>query len=253
MLLCNDDGIHAPGIRVMADAVKDLGELRIVAPSEEQSAVGHAITVFDPLKTHDVYKGDVYFGLAVGGTPADCIKLAVRGLDEPQPDLVLSGINLGDNTGISVLYSGTVSAATEACILGLPAVAFSLCTYRSPQWETAREVVQRITSRVMAEGLPARTVLNVNIPNLPLKELRGFRVAPVGHSHWIEHFERRTDPRGRAYFWLDGELKLVDEQEDSDVRAMREGYVALTPIGYDLTRHDCLEAVRAWTDDLEKP
>ncbi len=252
LLLCNDDGIHAPGIRTLSEAVADFGEVRIVAPNEERSAVGHAITVFDPLKTHDVYRGDTYFGLAVNGTPADCIKLAVCGLGEPRPDIVLSGINLGDNTGISVLYSGTVSAATEACILQLPAVAFSLCTYRDPHWDTAREIVRRITRQVLEEGLPPRTLLNVNIPNLPIDEVRGFRVVPVGYSHWIERFERRTDPRGRAYFWLDGELQLVDEEENSDILALREGYVALTPIGYDLTRHDCLDTMRAWTDVLEK-
>ncbi len=243
-LLSNDDGIHAEGLYTLRTAVAPLGEVRIVAPSDEQSAVGHAITVFDPIKTRETDRDGQPYGLAVGGTPADCIKLAVCGLEEPKPDLVLSGINLGDNTGISVLYSGTVSAATEAAILGLPAVAFSLCTFRHPRWDTAALAARHVVEKVLEYGLPPDTLLNVNIPNVAPEELQGYRLVEVGRSRWREHFHRREDPRGAAYYWLDGELDRLDSRPETDIRLIRHGVVTLTPIGLDMTAHRELAAMR---------
>ena len=243
LLLCNDDGIHAPGISVLYKAVSGLGELRVVAPYVECSATGHAITLADPIKLTPVEKDGIYFGDAIGGTPADCIKLAVRALmkDAP-PDLVLSGINLGSNTGISVIYSGTVSAATEGVILGIPGVAFSLCTYTDPQWEMAGRIAAELTQKIIETPLPPGVLLNINMPNLPYEELKGIKVTRMGRSRFIEKFHKRLDPRGRTYYWLDGELEVRDEGDDVDIYAVRDGYVSITPIHFDMTAYDHLES-----------
>ena len=247
ILLCNDDGIHAPGISVLHKAISGLGELHVVAPDTERSAAGHAITLTDPIKATLVDKNEQLFGTAVSGTPADCIKLALCLLmKDNHPDLVVSGINLGSNTGISVLYSGTVSAASEAVILGVPGIAISLCTYQDPQWETAEKVATEIVAKVMKNPLPDGTLLNVNIPNIPYAELKGMKAARMGRSRFVEKFSVHRDPRGNDYYWLDGELDLLDDSPDTDVRVVRDGYVALTPIHIDLTARHCMEQVEGW-------
>lgn len=242
ILLCNDDGIHAPGISVLHQAVKPCGDLRVIAPDTERSAAGHAITLADPIKSMQVAKNGKFFGDAIGGTPADCIKLAVCALmrDEP-PDLVLSGINLGSNTGISVIYSGTVSAATESVVLGIPGVAFSLCTYTDPEWDAAGRIAREITQQVIDQPLPPGILLNVNIPNLPYEELKGVKITRMGRSRFIEKFHKRLDPRGRTYYWLDGALEVHDKGNDIDIHAVRDGYVSVTPIHLDLTAYDHLK------------
>lgn len=247
ILLCNDDGIHARGIAELHKAVRDLGETHVCAPDAERSAAGHAITLSDPIKTISVEKNDQHFGTAVSGTPADCIKLGVRYLmrDNP-PDLVVSGINFGSNTGISVLYSGTVSAASEAVILGLPAIAISLCTYQNPHWETAAAVAKEIVAKVAKNPLPEGTLLNVNIPNLPLSELKGMKASHMGRSRFVEHFHSHKDPRGNNYYWLDGDLHLLDESDDADIRVVEAGYVALTPIKIEMTAHHVMDQVKEW-------
>jgi 5'-nucleotidase len=248
ILISNDDGIHAPGIAALHNALKDAGELHVVAPSAERSATGHAITIYDPIRTFPVETS--FSGIAVDGTPADCIKLAVSFLHKgAPPDLVVSGINLGSNTGISVLYSGTVSAASEAAVLGLPAIAFSLCTYQNPHWETAAKVAAEVVAKVMKNPLPAGTLLNVNIPNVPLAELKGMKACRMGRSRFIERFSEHHDPRGNKYYWLDGDLDLLDDGDDTDILVVESGYVALTPIHIDLTARHCLKHVEAW--DME--
>jgi len=247
ILLSNDDGIHAPGISVLHRAVKLFGELHVVAPDVERSAAGHAITLADPIKSTPVEKDGEFFGYAIGGTPADCIKLAVCALmKDNRPDMVLSGINLGSNTGISVIYSGTVSAASEGTVLGVPSVAFSLCTYTDPQWEMAGRIAAEITAKVIETPLPPGVLLNVNMPNLPYEELKGIKVTRMGRSRFIEEFHQREDPRGRTYYWLDGALEVHDEGDDIDIHAVRDGFVSITPIHLDLTACDHLETFRAW-------
>lgn len=247
ILLCNDDGIHARGIASLHKAISHLGDLHVVAPDTERSAAGHAITLTDPIKTLVVEKNEHLFGTAVGGTPADCIKLALCLLmKDAHPDLVVSGINLGSNTGISVLYSGTVSAASEAVILGVPALAISLCTYQNPHWETAEYVAAEIVAKVMQNPLPDGTLLNVNVPNVPISQLKGMKAARMGRSRFVERFSVHRDPRGNDYYWLDGELDLLDDAPDTDVRVVADGYVALTPIQIDLTAHHCMEQVTHW-------
>ena len=246
ILISNDDGIHAPGIMTLYNAVKDLGDVHVVAPDSERSAVGHAITLSDPLKTIEVYRDGSWFGHAVSGTPADCVKLAVCGLLENPPDLILSGVNFGANTGISIIYSGTVSAATEGTILGIPSVAVSLTTFTDPIWETAAHVARVIALQTARHGLPADTLLNVNVPNLPVDQLKGYAVTRMGRSRFVETFEKRSDPRGNIYYWMDGEMELLDGGADTDVQAVLDGYVSLSPIGLDLTRHDGLDVLRQW-------
>ncbi|MBN2164139.1 MAG: 5'/3'-nucleotidase SurE [Pontiellaceae bacterium] len=252
ILLCNDDGIHAPGIATLHRAVSHLGDLHVCAPATERSAAGHAITIYDPIRSIPVEKENGFTGFAVDGTPADCVKLAVSFLhkDNP-PDLVVSGINLGSNTGISVLYSGTVSAASEAAILGVPSVALSLCTYRNPQWETAARVAADIVEKVISNPLPDGVLLNVNIPNLPYEKIKGMRVGQMGRSRFIEKFTEHQDPRGNKYYWLDGDMKMLDDNAETDERLVSQGYVALTPIHIDLTARHCLERVSAWNADYQ--
>jgi 5'-nucleotidase len=250
ILLCNDDGIHARGISVLHKAIDDLGELHVVAPDVERSAAGHAITLTDPIKTINVEKNEQLFGTAVGGTPADCIKLALCLLmKDNHPDLVVSGINLGSNTGISVLYSGTVSAASEAVILGVPGIAISLCTYQDPHWDTAEKVAAEIVAKVLKNPLPDGTLLNVNIPNIPYSELKGMKAARMGRSRFVEKFSVHSDPRGNNYYWLDGELDLLDDSDDTDVKVVNSGYVALTPIHIDLTAKHAMKQVEGWDVD----
>ena len=245
ILLCNDDGIHAPGIATLHRAVKEFGELHVIAPDAERSAAGHAITLADPIKSTPVDKDGEFFGYGIGGTPADCIKLAVCAVmkDNP-PDLVLSGINLGSNTGISVIYSGTVSAATEGVILGIPGVAFSLCTYTNPEWEMAERVVNELTRKLIENPMPPNVLLNINMPNLPYDQLKGIKVTRMGRSRFIEKFHKRLDPRGRTYYWLDGALEVHDDGDDIDIHAVRDGYVSVTPIHLDLTAYDHLKTFR---------
>ncbi len=251
ILLCNDDGIHAPGISALYQAVRDLGEVRIVAPESERSAVGHAITLSNPLKTKQVMKNGELFGYSVDGTPADCVKLAVSALLDEKPDLIISGINLGPNAGISVIYSGTVSAATEGTILGIPSMAVSINTFTDPVWETAGQIARRMAARLLEKGLPPDTLMNVNVPNLPLDQIRGYRVTRMGRSRFVEIFHRRTDPRGNEYYWMDGEMQMLDDMaHNTDLRALEEGYVSLTPIWFDLTHQAVLPRFEEWTTAL---
>lgn len=252
LLLCNDDGIHAPGISVLRDAVESYGEVHVVAPDAERSAAGHSITLSEPIKSTPVDRQGAFFGYGIGGTPADCIKLAVCAiLKDSPPDLILSGINLGSNTGISVIYSGTVSAATEGVVLGIPGVAFSLCSYTDPEWDMAGRVVKELTQAIVADPPPPGVLLNVNLPNRPYEKLRGVRITRMGRSRFIEKFHRRLDPRGRTYYWLDGELEVHDEGDDIDIHAVHEGYVSVTPIHLDLTATDQMDRFRSYENLLQ--
>lgn len=246
ILICNDDGIFAPGIAALAEALRPLGEIVVVAPEAEQSAVGHAITIASPLKVKPVHKRGELFGHAVSGTPADCVKLAISELLDEPPDLVVSGINLGPNAGISVLYSGTVSGATEGAILGVPSIAFSMGTFHDPLWETGARVARRLVERFTSADLPNECVLNVNIPNLPYAEIKGYKTVPIAPSRYVEEFDARTDPRGNAYYWMDGMLTLTGEDRENDVGQMRDGYVTLTPLHFDLTHYAAMDRLRAW-------
>lgn len=250
VLLSNDDGIDAAGIAALAAALDGIGTLAVVAPFEEQSAVGHAITVRMPMRAHawrfEAPSGPVW-SRAITGTPADCVKIAVQKLLPRRPDLVVSGINHGPNAAVNVIYSGTVSAATEAAVLGVPSVAVSHGSWRPDDFEAAGRVARHVAERVLAEGLPPGVLLNVNVPDLPFEQLAGYKVTRQARSRWEEEFEERRDPMDRPYYWLGGRFIDLDEGTDTDLAALGEGYVSVTPIHFDLTAYAHLDTIEGWT------
>ncbi len=250
ILLTNDDGIYAPGIEALHRALKDMGRVSVVAPDSQRSAVGHAITLSDPIKSVAIQRDGRPFGHATSGTPADCVKLAVCALLDHKPDLVISGINLGPNAGIAAIYSGTVSAATEGAILGLQSVAISIDTFTDPIWETPARVMQKLIPVLQKHPLPRDTVLNVNVPNLPYDQLKGFAATRMARSRYVEKFDKRADPRGNIYFWMDGDMEFTGERDHTDLDMLAKGYVSMTPIGFDLTRHELVDTVAGWKVSL---
>lgn len=247
ILLSNDDGIHSPGLAALHGALKDLGEIIVAAPDSQMSAVGHAITISDPIKVEEFKGPDGFHGFAIGGTPADCVKLAVEALLDAPPDLVISGINLGPNAGISVIYSGTVSAATEGTILGIPSMAISINTFKDPLWDAPAKVARIMAKKIIANGLPPDTLMNVNVPNRSFEQIRGYQITTMGRSRFKEVFHRRTDPRGNVYYWMDGEMELAPGQNGTDVQALETDYVSITPLCFDLTHHAVLDDLkRTW-------
>ncbi len=246
ILISNDDGIHAPGIEALSLEVRKFADIVLVAPDKQQSAVGHAITMNYPLRVQKIYRSGVFYGYGVEGTPADAVKLGVRTLLERKPDLVLSGINHGSNTAISIIYSGTVSAATEGTVLGIPSIAFSLTTYDKPDFTYAAKFAGRLAQMVLANGLPPGVLLNVNIPPMKESEICGVVVTHQGKSTWNDMFESRRDPNNREYFWLTGELTEADPSLEDDEYAVSQKYVSITPIHYDLTDYGMLEKMKSW-------
>lgn len=249
ILVSNDDGIDAPGISALASAMREFGDVCIAAPFQEQSAVGHAITIRDPVRARQVSLdiADGVTAYSVRGTPADCVKLAVNQLLPRRPDLVVSGINRGPNTAVNVIYSGTVSAATEAAILGIDSIAFSLCSWEGGDYRPSQEIAQRIVARVLASGLPPGVLLNVNIPAVPREQIQGIVPTRQARSRWEESFHERFDPNNQPYYWLTGTFVNLDEGENTDLWAVENDYVSVTPIQYDLTAHEYLESMSQWT------
>jgi 5'-nucleotidase len=218
----------------------------VVAPDAERSAVGHAITTLLPLRVKEFRRGRQMLGYAVDGTPADCVKIGVGPLFQGAVDLVVSGINLGSNTATNIIYSGTVSAATEARILGIPSIAISLDALVEPRWSYAASLGRRVAAAVLAHGLPERVLLNVNVPNLPRSKIKGIKVTRQGNSAYVEDFAIREDPRRQPYYWLAGSYENQDQDPDTDSWALANGYVSVTPISYDLTAHSALHEIAAW-------
>ncbi len=235
VLLTNDDGIHAPGLFALYDVLKSDHEVHIVAPETEMSAVGHAITLTSPIRVKAVRKNGLFFGHAVKGTPADCVKIAVQELLDTPPDVVLSGINVGANVGVNILYSGTVSAATEGAFLGIRSAAISLATLKNPDFRFAARFSREIIRFMTECGLRDGTALNVNIPAVPPECIRGVVLARQGTSRFEERFERRNDPRGNLYYWLMGEKFIENGNPENDSVALKQNNITITPIHYDLT------------------
>ena len=248
ILLTNDDGIYAPGLAALYRELKLLGEVTVVAPESEQSAVGHAISLITPLRVKEVHLDGSVEGFAVSGTPADCVKIAMAELLPEPPELVVSGINLGPNVGINVLYSGTVSAATEAAILGVKGVAFSLNSYyQSADFATAARLARELLERVRGwPGWNHGVCLNVNLPALPLEQVRGIRITRQDTGPLVEHFERRVDPRRHVYYWLAEINARPALGPDTDYGALAQGFITLTPIHHDLTDYRRLEDLQTW-------
>jgi 5'-nucleotidase len=242
ILVTNDDGIDSPGIYALAHALRDVGNVVVVAPDRQQSAVGHALTVNSPLRATPFHRNDEFFGLAVDGTPADCVKLGLSTLIREPIDLIVSGINFGYNTAINVLYSGTVSAATEGVMLGIPSIAISLGSFSwDASCDVAAETARYLASVYFELGIPPGTVLNVNVPHLPADEIRGMKVTKQGHGEWLDTYERRLDPMGKEYYWIKGTYRNLDGDALSDDVVVEDGFIAVTPITFKLTDHATME------------
>lgn len=246
ILLTNDDGINAEGLYSLYKSVKSLGDVIVVAPDTERSAVGHAITLSDPLRAAEVTKRGEFYGYAINGTPADCVKIAVQGILDYTPDLVISGINLGSNSGINVIYSGTVSAATEGSMLGIPSIAVSLATFLNPDFTYAAKFARKMAETVISKGLPDGTLLNVNIPNIPESEIAGVEVTRQGMAVYSEDFDKRIDPWGRTYYWMSGEREEIEEEGNVDDRAIEANKVSVTPMQFDMTDYKNLDVIKSW-------
>ena len=242
ILISNDDGYQAPGIRALAAALSAHGEVTVVAPDRDRSGASNSLTLDSPIRA--VTLPDGFIG--VDGTPTDCVHLAITGLLEDEPDIVISGINAGANMGDDVLYSGTVAAAMEGRFLGLPAIAVSTASHRPQHYETAARVACELLLRLCRDPLPADTILNVNVPDLPYEELAGFEATRLGHRHKAEPVIRAQDPRGRAIYWVGPAGAEQDAGPGTDFHAVRKGYVSITPIQVDLTRYDALNKVAGW-------
>ncbi|MTI88151.1 MAG: 5'/3'-nucleotidase SurE [Balneolaceae bacterium] len=247
ILVSNDDGIFSPGIKALAEVAAEFGDVYIVAPDREQSAVGHAITVQVPLRSSKFTVSDKFEGEAVNGTPADCVKLAHGQLLDHKPDLIVSGINHGSNAGINVLYSGTVSAATEGTILGYPSIAVSCTDFdENANLNACKESARRVIRFVLEKGLPKGITLNVNAAS---GEFKGIKWTRMADSRYVEEYEGRKDPFNRAYYWLTGKFELLDDGDDSDIHILKNDVASVTPIQYDLTAYDLLGDVE--DEDLE--
>ncbi|MFU8812050.1 MAG: 5'/3'-nucleotidase SurE [Balneolaceae bacterium] len=239
ILVCNDDGIFSNGIKALTEVAAEFGEVRIVAPDRQQSAVGHAITISTPLRARSFKLDNRFNGMAVNGTPADCVKLAHNQLLDQKPDLVVSGINHGSNAGINILYSGTVSAATEGAILGYPSIAVSCTDFdEDADLSGCQEAARKVIDFVLTHGVDRGVSLNLNAPAGPLK---GIKWARQARSRYVEEFEGRIDPHNRDYYWMTGKFQLLEKHGGSDIDALESGYASLTPIQYDLTAYQQLE------------
>ena len=245
VLVTNDDGIYAKGIERLAESLGHVAEVTVVAPEVERSAVGHAITLNDPLRVEEVYKGGKLFGYAVNGTPADCVKIGISAIMEDKPDAVFSGINPGTNIGTNAIYSGTVSAAIEGSIMGCSSAAISVVCRKEANYEYAQEFAMKLFKMLAEKGFP-KVLLNVNIPEIPAEEIKAVRLTRQGKMQFREYFDRRQDPSGRTYYWLTGELINAEEGVDVDSTALDEGCVSITPIHYDLTDEKAFQQLRDW-------
>jgi 5'-nucleotidase len=250
ILVTNDDGIEAPGIQVLAEALREIGEITIVAPLKEQSGVGHGITMQIPLRVIKYNKNGEFFGFAVNGTPADCVKIGVRNIMKDTPDLVVSGINHGSNTAINIIYSGTVSAAREASIMDIPSIAISLTNHTGTDFRYAGKVARMLAKKMIGKDLPTGTLLNVNVPDVPEDQIKGICLTSQGKSKWDDNYEQRVDPNGRDYYWLTGSLTVLDTEINTDQAAIKNNYVSISPIHFDLTDYAAYERMKNW--NIEK-
>ena len=250
ILLTNDDGIYAPGLRALERQLQTLGDVEVVAPLTEQSGVGHAITYLTPLMAREVFDGPTHRGWAVEGSPADCVKLAIAELCRERPHLVVSGINSGQNAGINVLYSGTVAAAIEGAFFGVTSIAVSLEYDEHQRYDEAAELAAPIIAQLLAQKDDQPRLYNLNIPLAALDGAPQVRVAPMCVAPWGEDFEARQDPRGRTYYWARGTQPVHPENADTDLSLLRSGAITLTPLKFDMTAHDQLAAMDGWRFSL---
>jgi 5'-nucleotidase len=247
ILISNDDGIEADGIKALAKEIRKFAEVYVVAPNTQMSAVGHSITMASPIRYTKNLIDKNFYGYGVDGTPADAVKLAVRTiLKDKKIDLCISGINQGSNTAINIIYSGTVSAATEGTILEIPSIAISLTSYTYKDFSVAAQFASKLAKIILDKGLPYGTLLNVNVPAVKKEKIKGVMVTKKGKSYWDDWYESRLDPNKREYFWLTGVMLKLDKTIDFDQKAVDENYISITPIHYDLTDHKMYEKMKGW-------
>jgi 5'-nucleotidase len=249
ILLTNDDGIYADGLWALYKRFRSQHTVTVVAPDRERSAVGHGLTLHQPLRTTSVNINNDLHGYAVNGTPADCIKIGLMEILEQSPDLVISGINLGANVGVNLNYSGTVAAAKEAALYHLPALAVSIKGYRSAAYDQAALFTAQLAKMVLKRGLPMGTMLNVNIPDIPANRIKGVRICRQGTTIYAEYIEKRIDPRNRTYYWHGHESDVSLNDPEYDVAALNEDYIVITPIQCDMTDYHLLEDLKRWGID----
>lgn len=250
ILVSNDDGIDAAGIFALVSELKKIGEVTVVAPLKEQSAVGHAITMQVPLRVIKYHKNGDFFGFAVDGTPADCVKMGIKNIMKSPPDVVISGINHGSNTAINIIYSGTVSAAREAAIMDIPSIAISQTSHSAKDFRFAAKFARMLSMEIAGKSFPLGTLLNVNVPDIPEEQIAGVLLTRQGKSKWDDMYEQRKDPYGRDYYWLTGNLMEVDTEIETDQAAIRKNYVSVTPIHFDLTDYKTFDMMKSW--NIEK-
>lgn len=253
ILLTNDDGINSEGLYTLYRALKEENgfDVRVVAPDRERSAVGHAITVFHPISVRKEFREGEFFGYAVDGTPADCVKIAINAILEKSPVLLISGINRGPNLGENIIYSGTVSAATEGTVLGVPSMAVSIDNLIDPDFSYAAGFTKRLADKVIENGgIPPGTLINVNIPDICESKIKGVKITRQSNAKVVDKLIKRVDPRGRDYYWMDGDFNGTSEDEDSDYGAVKNNYISITPIHYDMTDYKTMDYFKKW--DIKK-
>jgi 5'-nucleotidase len=243
ILVTNDDGINAPGIRFLIDIAKEFGDVTVVAPEKGQSGTGHSITFAEPLRLKSYFESEHYREYSCSGFPVDCIKIAENLVLDEYPDLVLSGINHGSNASVNVIYSGTMAAAIEACIDNIPAIGFSYQAYKyNIDFSVAKPFLREIIKKTLEKGIPKDVCLNVNIPDT--KEIKGVKICRQAKASWKEGFDSRTDPRGREYHWLTGYFHVDDKSEGTDLKALEDGFLSIVPVHVDMTAHKTLEQLK---------
>lgn len=248
ILVTNDDGITASGIRTLINIMKEIGDVVVVAPDSPQSGMGHAITVNNALFLEQVFiDNQESKEFACSGTPVDCVKIAIDQIIKTKPDLCVSGINHGSNSSCNVIYSGTMSAAVEAGMSGVPAIGFSLQDFSwNADFEPIKKFVKQITLETLKNGLPEGVVLNVNFPKLSENEIKGIKVCRQANATWVEKFDERTNPHGKKYYWLTGTFVNHDKGEDTDEWALANGYISVVPVQYDLTAYHAVQQLNTW-------
>jgi 5'-nucleotidase len=249
ILVTNDDGIHAPGIRFLASVASEFGDVVVIAPNEGMSGMGHAITIKTPLRCRELTPNGVQRQFSVEGTPVDCVKLAVRKILKKKPDLLLSGVNHGSNASVNIIYSGTMAAAFEGAMAGIPSVGFSLLDYdhQAPLGHL-RPYLQQVIQNTLDNGLPPNVCLNVNIPPFKADDpIKGIRLCRQAIGYWKEEFDERLDPHKQPYFWLHGEFVRQDHGEDTDLSALEQRWISLVPVHFDFTAFHAMEAMQRWT------
>ena len=236
ILVTNDDGIFSSGIYALWEVAKEFGDVTIVAPNTQKSAVGHGITISNPIYVREIERENECKGFAVSGTPADCVKIGIKSiLPSRPPDLILSGINIGSNLGNNIIYSGTVAAAVEGAVVGIQSIALSIDSHNPTSFETSKAVVRKMINFVMNNKIPSGTILNVNVPYCEVEDLKGYKITMQGNQYFNDQFDKRIDPRGRPYYWMTGEMIDNDKTIEYDGLAVSSGYVSITPINFKMT------------------